>query len=701
MRENIPKREGLGMGLYRNKDLGLGIRWTMDGKWCKSLGVPISNELDEAKWWQGKINSTRSKTKLWVGLSRSTYYGRNLITQAMYFGRLRYWLYSLRMTTNILGIVQKDADILWWSSDPKLEDELDPAGAQDWAAGITPDADIIIKNGKRIRRWVAADSAIGPRNRGGVCAMTWADHVNAMKAQWIIRYVQPGDAAWKRILDGFLLTDKKGTSLKYPEGRSIVLMKLTNTQKAAMLKKLPKKALYWKECLKAFWKLNFTPDYKGWEGYAAESPWHGHRTEDVRHGLDYRTIQYFKSTLKVTQMADFMNQDTNSRFTRREWRQFVDRMERASTGRTPDNYRVAEMGDAIYYASKNIPRAARQELKKTIETNIDDDARVYLERGEASIPAIIIDDEKARLVDIDGVGKHHPRKQTARYRHFTVREAVMWGDRWAGPSGSVEAWPAEYKFTFTGGGPTLLYDLIRSQDGEAGISLITRALAKARMKPPLAETTWADRLGRTDFSKVWGIRADYVTPRDQVSWLKVQHRNLRVAASGGFQDTKCRVRGCRGEENQEHLVSCPGIQRDFWVSVAILMNHLGMSVTNTSKTWLLGIKADGSRVSREEAAIIFWAWRCLYAEVVSARVGNQQMNPSKAYANLTRMAYTRVKAYGAKWYRWYSRQHRKRDAKVVPRKHRDKKLIKTEASAEYRINPVLHHEFKRVCITRH
>ena len=59
MRENIPKREGLGMGLYRNKDLGLGIKWTMDGKWCKSLGVPISNELDEAKWWQGKINSTR------------------------------------------------------------------------------------------------------------------------------------------------------------------------------------------------------------------------------------------------------------------------------------------------------------------------------------------------------------------------------------------------------------------------------------------------------------------------------------------------------------------------------------------------------------------------------------------------------------------------------------------------------------------
>ena len=26
MRENVPKREGLGMGRYRNKDLGLGIK---------------------------------------------------------------------------------------------------------------------------------------------------------------------------------------------------------------------------------------------------------------------------------------------------------------------------------------------------------------------------------------------------------------------------------------------------------------------------------------------------------------------------------------------------------------------------------------------------------------------------------------------------------------------------------------------------
>ena len=56
--------------------------------------------------------------------------------------------------------------------------------------------------------------------------MTWADHVHAIKTQWIIRYMQPGESAWKHILDEFLLKDKKGSKLQYPEGRSIVAMNL-------------------------------------------------------------------------------------------------------------------------------------------------------------------------------------------------------------------------------------------------------------------------------------------------------------------------------------------------------------------------------------------------------------------------------------------------------------------------------------------
>ena len=56
MRENVKKREGLAMGTLAGQDLGHDIRWTPNGKWCTSLGVPIGNKLDEAKWWGAKIN---------------------------------------------------------------------------------------------------------------------------------------------------------------------------------------------------------------------------------------------------------------------------------------------------------------------------------------------------------------------------------------------------------------------------------------------------------------------------------------------------------------------------------------------------------------------------------------------------------------------------------------------------------------------
>ena len=53
------------------------------------------------------------------------------------------------------------------------------------------------------------------------------------------------------------------------------------------------------------------------------------------------------------------------------------------------------------------------------------------------------------------------------------------------------------------------------------------------------------------------------------------------------------------------------------------------------------------------------------------------------------MAYTRVKAYGDKWYRWYSKQRYRKDAKVVPRKHREKKLVSTDLDATYVIRKAL------------
>ena len=123
------------------------------------------------------------------------------------------------------AIVQKDADVLSWSREPQLETGLSAKGEAE-------------KNSKRIRRWVAKDTAIAPRDQGGLNMMDCEDHAGTFQIEWITRYVAPGEAAWKTVLDSFLLYDKRGKNI-YPEGRQILFMNLNMRQKANMLDRLP------------------------------------------------------------------------------------------------------------------------------------------------------------------------------------------------------------------------------------------------------------------------------------------------------------------------------------------------------------------------------------------------------------------------------------------------------------------------------
>ena len=90
MKENMPKRNGLAMGRYRKHPRALAegvhckdIKWAKEGEWVICLGVPFGNDLDTAKWWKKKVESVRDKATHWVGLFRASYFGRNLIVQAM------------------------------------------------------------------------------------------------------------------------------------------------------------------------------------------------------------------------------------------------------------------------------------------------------------------------------------------------------------------------------------------------------------------------------------------------------------------------------------------------------------------------------------------------------------------------------------------------------------------------------------------
>ena len=468
MRENEDKREALGMGVYKNRDLGRGIRWAKEGEWCVSLGVPIGNELDEQRWWAAKINKVRKLTESWLQLPRTKYFGRNMLVQALYFGRLRYWVYSLTQSRNTMEVVQKDADILRWASDPSLEvDSMDNGNE---AKNVEA-----IKNKKRIRRWVARESAAGPREWGGLNAMEWSHHSRAFMIEWILRYIQPGEAAWKTMMDTFILRDKHGKE-RYPEGRTVLLQDLSVRQKAKIINGIPKGAKYMRQALREFWRIKIKPKKGCKRGIQSESPWYGHR---FKAGVPNDVMMYCKNTLRVWQMSDFMNKDTNKPFTYMEWRDWVERIEEENTGVTPDNLHIIQKADDIYAIQKRIPKWVWKELKKDYTTEPKAGKRVYLSHGNITKPAIIMPGDKwAAIMKIDNTGVAHRTVHQTQHRNWTVLEAHTWGKKWAGPRG------ANYALDTT-------WDCLGLKDlRQANASELTRAITKYKFKPPNSPEAW-------------------------------------------------------------------------------------------------------------------------------------------------------------------------------------------------------------------
>ena len=106
--------------------------------------------------------------------------------------------------------------------------------------------------------------------------------------------------------------------------------------------------------------------------------------------------------------------------------------------------------------------------------------------------------------------------------------------------------------------------------------------------------------------------------------------------------------------------------------------------------------AQGKLADVETAGILFLAWRCLYAETTRARIEGHPLRLSATYARLVLMIISRLKAQGTKWRRWYSRTHNTTKKKEFPQRYRKRKLIKTEANADFKINQSLLREYDRI-----
>ena len=707
MKENKSKREGLAMGMYRQQHMApeylgprqpwqIGIDWKSEGDWATSLGVPIGNDLDGQKWWSKKLESVRDKSKKWTALFRTGYFGRNLVVQAMFLGRLRYWLYSVPMSKKMCATVQDDADILWWSKEPLL-------GAQP----------------KRFRRCVSKKTCSGPRVMGGLGNVDWAAHVQSFMSQWITRYVDPSTSQWKDILDALLIFREDG-SMRYPEGRGVFFSNLTSQDKTNILATLPKKATYIKDCIRAHFKLDIKqapPKEDFPDTLPAEPLWRNHRFSLLASSKERK---YYSEQLGLKRLGDLVHPKTRRVRTADQWLSVIRRRGREphtwtdhahehaahALGDDPEEDAAVERANRLHQILNDIkpgikawtevhmrvaePR--REELRAMMGADGWRYGTFDREDDQGDSYHMYSRNQVGKLTDLD-THQTYPRHQTFSVSYWKVDKTDFFGEgeieeRVLGPVHQTFPHPEGWEID----GDEVRLD-------QLSIRIRTRLQAVRKMKPPTCEERWVEpgRLPMTiPWRKIWRIRTFYASPRDQLTWLKVMHRNLYLAGNSE-DDNSCLV--CDDKENVIHLVRCKTILTTFWDRIARVMQRMGFHVPSGKLEyeafWLLGRMDQTSAVGPEQAGIMFIAWRCLYAAIVHSRVEKVSLDLEHAYNRIWQMTITRLRAEGEKWNLWHRLNHHSGKKSYFPKKFQQRTVMSLDEKANYWINPEILAEYDK------
>ena len=709
MRENKAKREGLAMGRLRHSVLPRGtegplpktvqrnIEWVPDGQWAVSLGVPIGNNLDHEKWWSKKLEAVRAVSRQWQGLYRSGYFGRNLIVQSMYLGRLRYWLYSIPMSKNMRNMVQDDADTLWWSREPKLGGER-----------------------KRFRRFVAKKTAIGPKEKGGLGNLDWTSHVDSFLSQWMTRYVDPSHSSWKSILDALIFKDKSNKDRFAVSDRGLLFSKTSRKDRYKILKGLPKRAKYIRECMLAHWRLDIQQETEDKGNLAAEPIW-----RNARFSLEVSTKEelWLSSKLKLHKLIDIIDQNTRHPKTYRQWRKHVEACQLEDTWSSHQaSYVLREVygrdslmirmdtarrlvsifskvpEDVIYMLRQTPLQAAFEPASYRIHVQEDGETERHV-RCEGSTQSL-------RVALRDNVGKLSLTDTLIPAAGETLRDVAEWS-----PKEDDCRYLGQYIKTFPLPRGWTVDDTPVRLD-RLSIKQRTQLLALRKMKPPAAVLKWEQKYLRSElqalgmelpWNKIWTLTSFYATKRDQFTWLRLKHRNLyTVGHREDLDDNSCRA--CTQRENQMHLITCPIIKTEFWNEIFKLIQTLGFDTPEPAHVVLLltlGCVIDRQHgclkvTTQEMAGLLYIAWRCLYAEIVGSRVDQRPIKLEYAYKRTVQICITRLTAYGEKWLRWVNINKHTSNKSFIPLSKQNRTVIKQDGEGEYTIHSVFLSEMTRL-----
>ena len=201
MRENVDKREMLAIGnlqgadpmtfpgkkiFCKEKKKMVNQGWKSGDEWVISLGVPIGNRLgDGFAFLQGIYTKAKSILSKVQGIQTMHITGRHRILNANYYGKFRYWMWSMHLPETLLKAIEADARQFLWKRDPNLD--ADALGSHD-----------------HLGKWIKKGAEFKAVRRGGLGIMHLRNHVRAFKAQWVLKLFHPRKATWQQIVSHWL-----------------------------------------------------------------------------------------------------------------------------------------------------------------------------------------------------------------------------------------------------------------------------------------------------------------------------------------------------------------------------------------------------------------------------------------------------------------------------------------------------------------
>ena len=418
--------------------------------------------------------------------------------------------------------------------------------------------------------------------------------------------------------------------------------------------------------------------------------------ENMRFTLKahHKTVHMMRETLKVEILSEVIDRRRRKPFTTEAWEDFVRKaLTEKNNGQSPQKATYTYWGRKIRQVVCQIPARIVDEIRELPSHEPKDKEVVALvrhSRRRGDVPDVsygIWDekDEEASVLFVDSVGKTHHTEDHEDDLDSDIFKVAWWGKRLIGPEATTFPRPDRW----------MIPGLGRVDLPTVGVSLLTRHFTMKRFVPPKAtEEAWRSRIatGQWDFKLTWAAKSFFVSPRDEITILKLQHRTLFTAQRDAGSDGKCAT-GCDEIERQQHLAECPIIWDEYWKHVIELLCRVGAAVPlagrhMTAYLTLFRVTDDHGATSAE-VGILTLAWRCLYAETVGAHIDKRVLKLGRALKRLGNMLRSRLRAYGEKWKKWVESGRDREDPHVIPQKHHNKQVIDSDWVGEYIIHPAV------------